>query len=99
MNKTDKQKLRKRLLSYPNVTEEIVNIEIEAHEERQELKADLVNDRGFSNALAEVYLDRTGYPRPPGWHSVFFYPESNRPRNITVFWIIASLALWVFLNG
>jgi hypothetical protein len=88
MNEADEQKLRKRLLSYPNATEEIVNIEIEAHKERQKLKEDLINNRGFSNALAEVYLDRTGYPRPPGWHSVFFYPESNRLRNITVFWVI-----------
>jgi len=25
-------------------------------------------------------LDRRGFPRPPGWRTVFFYPDGNIPR-------------------
>ena len=78
MNEADEQKLRKRLLSYPNATEEIVNIEIEAHKERQKLKEDLINNRGFSNALAEVYLDRTGYPKDKGTQTLIITKAPNK---------------------
>ena len=55
--------------------------ELEMYEERAKVKKHLMAERGMSNTLAEVFLERQGFPRPPGWHSVFFYPGSNRPRN------------------
>ena len=53
---------------------------LEIYEARSEKKEELL-ERGLTNALAEHSLDRLGYPRPAGWHSVFFYPGSSRPRN------------------
>lgn len=65
---------------------------------RGDQKAALLK-RGFSNALAESWLDRAGYSRPPGWHSVFFYPGSMRPRNGFVCWlIIITIAVWVLIR-
>jgi hypothetical protein len=52
--------------------------------------------QGLSNARAETLLDRRGYPRPPGWHSAFFYPGGNRLRNRVVVFLIA-LAILAFL--
>jgi hypothetical protein len=71
--------LKKRLLEYPGTTEEQSERQIENLLDRANLKAALLG-QGYSNALAEVVLDRKGYLRPPGWHSVFFYPDSYRPR-------------------
>lgn len=67
----------------------------DAVEGREGQKAELIR-RGFSNALAEAWLDRSRYPRPPGWHSVFFYPGSMRPRNTTVFWLAVLAAITWF---
>jgi hypothetical protein len=64
--------------------------DLDAYEDREQLKQALLQERGYSNALAEVFLDRKGYPRPPGWHSVFFYPGSGRPRNVVVFWFLVA---------
>lgn len=76
-----------------------VNVEEPIPEEmRKDQKAALLR-RGFSNARAESWLDRAGYLRPPGWHSVFFYPESMRPRNSFVCWfIIIAIAVWVLIR-
>ena len=95
---SERDRLRQRLMQYRGATEESVADELEMHEERAEVKKHLMAERGMSNTLAEVFLERQGYPRPPGWHSVFFYPSSNRPRNKVLFFfaIIAALA-YVFL--
>ena len=95
MDDTSRGELRKRLLQYPGATEESVERDLLLHEQREDEKRALVGERRFSNALAEVYLDKKGYPRPPGWHSVFFYPDSNRPRNLVVFWgVISAFVAW-----
>ena len=95
---SERDRLRQRLMQYRGATEESVAGELEMHEERAEVQKHLMAERGMSNTLAEVVLERQGYPRPPGWHSVFFYPGSNRPRNNVLFFfaIIAALA-YVFL--
>ena len=49
----------------------------------------MIQNRHYSNALAESLLDRKGYPRPPGWHAVFFYPGSYQPRMNSLAWFIA----------
>jgi hypothetical protein len=92
-----KAELRKRLLQYPGATEESVSRDLDALEERAAQKRSLIEDRRMSNALAEAYLDRKGFPRPPGWHSVFFYPDSNRPRNTFMFLaaLFGLLAWWL----
>ena len=97
MNKTEKEELRRRLLQYPDVTEENVDEQIFVYEQRQEEKQGLIEERGFSNALAESYLERKGYPRPPGWHSVFFYPGSNHPRNSVIFWLAVMIGIVWFV--
>jgi len=97
MNDAERTELKKRLLTYPGATNESVEQELDAYEAREDEKKALTEIRKFTNALAERYLDRKGYPRPPGWHSVFFYPGSNRPRNPVVFWGIAIVAaIWYF---
>lgn len=89
--------LRRRLLQYPGIDDTNVDDLLFLYEGRAEAKQQLRN-RGCNNALAEAYLDRQGYPRPPGWHSVFFYPDSNRPRNTTIFWFAIMIALgWLFV--
>lgn len=84
MNEHAVQALRQRLLTYPGATPESVEQQLYAYAERESEKQAVMQDRGMSNALAESYLDKRGYSRPPGWHSVFFYPGSNRPRNVYV---------------
>ena len=99
MDDSTRDELRKLLLQYPGATEESVEHDLFVYERRREEKSALVKERRFWNALAETYLDKKGYPRPPGWHSVFFYPDSNRPRNSVVFWgIIFGLIAWWFLK-
>ena len=94
----DAEKLRARLLTYPGATKESVDAELLTYEQREDLKATLVGERQFSNAMAESFLEKKGYPRPPGWHSVFFYPGGNRPRNRVVVILIAALVAiaWYF---
>jgi hypothetical protein len=96
MDAQETARLRQRLLSYPGATEESVDEQLYAFEQRQEEKEALISGRGMSNAMAETFLDRKGYPRPPGWHSVFFYPGSNRPRNKFLF-LTAVVALPLYL--
>lgn len=96
MNEAERTELRRRLLQYPNVTEQNVDQQIWAYEEREIEKNELIK-RHYSNALAECFLDRKGYPRPPGLHSVFFYPGSYRPRNGVIFGLILIAGLiWYF---
>jgi hypothetical protein len=98
MKTNDTEKLRQRLLTYPGATAEDVENQLEAYKDRDKENAALMSTRGMSNALVEVFLDRKGYQRPPGWHSVFFYPGSNRPRNRLLFLvaIVVVLAYFVF---
>ncbi|PKQ04220.1 MAG: hypothetical protein CVT73_13970 [Alphaproteobacteria bacterium HGW-Alphaproteobacteria-12] len=94
MDEHEREILRQRLMTYPGATREVVEQQIDLYVDRGEKKRGLVEDRRMSNAMAEVFLDRSGYPRPPGWHSVFFYPGSNRPRNVYVIvFFIAAIAL------
>ena len=92
MNEQEREALHQRLLTYPGATPESVEQQLYAYEQRESVKQTVMQDRGMSNALAEAYLDRTGYPRPPGWHSVFFYTGSNRPRNGYVLVFVVLLA-------
>ncbi len=85
--------LRQRLLNYPGATPESVEDLLIAYEDRASAKEHLMKNRGMWNAMAEAFLDRQGYPRPPGWHSVFFYPDSNRLRNGWVFILLIALAV------
>ncbi|RIK92897.1 MAG: hypothetical protein DCC73_11510 [Proteobacteria bacterium] len=73
------RELRRRLAQYPGMTEEKINAAMRAYDERRAQKTALLQ-RGFSNRRAEKWLDKTGFPRPPGWQSVFFYPDSLMPR-------------------
>ena len=99
MNNLEREELTKRLLQYPGVTVETIEKHLDAYEAREELKRTLIEQHKYSNALAEAFLDRKGYPRPPGLHSVFFYPGSNRPRNLAVFWLIVLIvAIWFFVK-
>ena len=66
----ERDRLRQRLMQYRGATEESVADELEMHEERAEVKKHLMAERGMSNTLAEVFLERQGYPRPPGWHLI-----------------------------
>ena len=96
MTPKDREILRTRLLTYPGVDGSNVEQHLWAYEEREEEKEQLLA-RGMSNALAETTLDRQGYPRPPGWSSVFFYPGGMVPRPGTVIVIVAlAAALWWF---
>lgn len=93
----DADELRARLLQYPNIDETNVDTLIDTYEERDYRKNEL-RQRGYGNAMAEDHLDRQGYLRPPGWHSVFFYPGSFRPRNVMLFWMTVTIgAAWLFI--
>lgn len=96
MNKAEREQLREKLLQYPGATEELVSDQLVMYEERQEFKSHLTNDKGMSNALAEHYLDRKGYPRPPGWRSVFFYPDGMRPRNLVVMFGLIIFVIFTY---
>ncbi|MCF6304606.1 MAG: hypothetical protein L3J33_04480 [Rhodobacteraceae bacterium] len=87
--------LRKRLLEYPGTTEENVDMLLLDHEERDALKIFLVEEQGMSNMMAERILDMEGRPRPPSWHSVFFYPGGNMPR--VGFIVVAILVIAGYL--
>lgn len=98
MNEAEKEELKKRLLQYPDATDENVDMQIDGYEEREAAKQGLI-DRGFSNAMAESHLERQGYPRLPGWHSVLFYAGSIRPRNTVIFWLVVIIGVfWFFIS-
>ena len=95
MNKEQKAKIRTILMQYPDTTEESIEQELIVFEQREELKKNLMTDRGFSNTLAERFLDKQGWSRPPGWHSIFFYPGSNTPRsNVIIFPAAIFILIW-----
>lgn len=98
MNEQERDVLRQRLLGYPGATPLSVERQLDVYEEREKEKLALTLDRRMSNALAESYLDKKGYPRPPGWHSVFFYPGGGRPRNgyVLVFIILIGIIALFF---
>ena len=91
VNELKETELREKLQEYPNATEKKVEEQISNYEERAVQKKMLLETRGMSNVMAEKFLDFEGWPRPPGWHSVFFYPESNTPRGRIWFWIIVII--------
>ena len=97
MDEQERVELKRRLLQYPGATADSVESDLYAYEQRENEKRALISERRMSNALAETVLDRKGYPRPPGWHSVFFYPGSNRPRNRMLLLVgVASAVYWFF---
>ena len=96
MNKQEEEKLRIRLKSYPGNTPEIIDQLIDYYEDRAVQKQQLLS-MGHSNASAERFLDQQGWRRPPGWHSVFFHPDSMRIRTrylLIVFIIIVLFIYW-----
>jgi len=90
--------LEQKLYDYPGATKQSVAARMTAYELRVMRKQEYLA-AGYDNAAAEVLLDRGGYPRLPGWHSVFFYPESNRLRNryVVTLAAIVLLALWTLV--
>jgi len=97
MNETEKEEPGKHLPQHPDLTNENTDDKISVYQRRNEEKRVLTEDRGFSNIMAESYLDKIGYPRPPGWHSVFFYPDSNRPRTTIVVLLAMALGMAWFV--
>jgi hypothetical protein len=98
MDATEREQLKRRLLQYPGTTPSSVEQELDAYDAREQRKQALI-DRGSSNALAEVSLDKLGYSRPPGWRSVFFYPGSNRLRNrVTWLALVIASVVWFVLR-
>lgn len=96
---TEERRGRRRdeLLKYPGISDANVDEQLHHYEARDVQKTALL-ERGLSNVLAEAWLDRSGYPRPPGWNSVFFYPGSSRPRNAVLFWLaLLAAAAWFIL--
>jgi hypothetical protein len=88
--------LKIRLQTYPGTTAEHADDLIDLYKMRVSNKEGLL-EQGLSNAGAETFLDRKGYPRPPGWHSVFFYPDSMRPRNsYVVLALLIAASIWLF---
>ena len=63
--------------------------------ERLEFKQRLMAERGFSNFMAEKFLDQQGWERPAGWHSVFFFPGSMKMRGSFV--AILGVTALIFL--
>jgi len=101
MNETKKKEAREPLLQPPDVTNENTEEKTGVYQRRNEEKRVLIEYRGFSNIMAESYLDRIGYPRPPGWHAVFFYPDSNRPRTtiVVLLAVVLGVAWFVYRLG
>lgn len=97
MHETNKKGPKEHLPQDPDLTTENTDEKINVYEQRREEKKVLIEQRGFSNITAESFLDKIGYPRPPGWHSVFFYPDSNRPRTTVVILFAAALGLALFV--
>ena len=89
--------MRARFAAYPNFSPEAVDRHVARLLERDDRKAQLIGEQGLTNAQAEAALDREGFPRPPSWHSVFFYPDSWRPRNRTAALAAAALAVAALL--
>ena len=99
MDDITRTKLRETLLTYPNITNDNVEDHLFAYEEREKVKQSLIIERGMTNSQAESFLDKQGYPRPPGWGSVINYPGSSQIRWFWLFcFIIISIALgaWLF---
>jgi len=63
MDEAERDALRRQLLTYPGIHAGNVEEHIWRYEERATQKAELLG-RGFSNRLAEKWLDGSGYPRP-----------------------------------
>jgi hypothetical protein len=97
MNETEKEGPKDNLLQQPDVTYETTDEKINVYQQRSEEKKVLTEERGFSNIMAESFLDKLGYPRPPGWRSVFFYPDSKRPRPAVVIWLVVALGVAWFI--
>jgi hypothetical protein len=95
MDETEQDALRRKLLAYPGIDVGNVEQHIWRYRERADKKDELLAS-GFSNRLAENWLDRSGYPRPPGWHSVFFYAGSNTPGLHYVVWGIGIAGLFIW---
>ena len=95
-NLTDEQRITEIKAGDPRINDVDAADYMEALRRRFEEKDQLLQ-QGMSNQLAERYLDRKGRPRPYGWHTVFFYPGSNRMRTryIALFAFIALLVAWV----
>jgi len=93
MIESKKERPREPLPQHPDLTNETTDEKINLYQQRSEEKKVLIEERGFSNIMAESFLDKLGYPRPPGWHSVFFYPDSNRPRNAIAIRIVVALGV------
>ncbi|MCH8201935.1 MAG: hypothetical protein IH996_02390 [Proteobacteria bacterium] len=99
MDELTRARIKQKLLQYPGATEASVEVQLDAYEERETFKILLISERGFSNAQAERFLDRQGYPRPPGWHSVFFYPSSATPRpDIVILLGAIVVGIWILAN-
>ena len=98
MDENEQRELRKTLLTYPNINEQNVDDYLRAYEERAVAKRGLVELRGMSNSQAEAFLDRQGYPRPPGWGSAIAYPGGSQLRwPIFILLLILAVVVGAFI--
>jgi hypothetical protein len=88
LSKDERERMRQRLRAFGQLSEEEIEERLRRLEERAQVKRHLIQERGFSNEVAEAYLDRARYLRPPGWHPVVFYPGSYRPRSVVLLCLI-----------
>ena len=99
MEESARSKMKQKLLQYPDAAEAEVEDRLDKYEEREIFKNTLIEERGFSNSQAEKFLDRQGFPRPPGWHSVLFYPGGTSLRPGVVILLVAIVAgIWMFTD-
>ena len=92
---SDEQRFSMIKKSDPRLTDELAFQYLEILRERYRQKDEFLR-RGYSNQLAERALDKQGWSRPWGWHTVFFYPDSNRMRTryIVFFAIVIGIVIW-----
>jgi hypothetical protein len=93
---TDQQRLAEIKLGDPRINDIEARQYLEVLRDRYERKQELL-EQGMSNQLAERFLDHQGWARPFGWHTVFFYPGSNRIRTryVVFFTVATALFFWV----
>lgn len=89
--------MRRRLVKRFAKDDPAVESALETHDERARIKQQLVRERGMSNIAAEHVLDREGYPRPLGLHSLFFYPGSARLRDRYLYGLLGLVAIAVVI--
>ena len=92
---SDEERIRLACADDPRLDQVTAEKYLNVLEQRFDQKSGLIN-RGISNSMAEKFLDRQGWPRPPGWNSVFCYPGSNRMRTRYIVIVVVTVAIVVW---